>query len=627
MRTCTWFILIALVAIGCEDNAGSANNPIAVPRDMGAGADAGFALADYKLVIEGDTEVSLFYGRSDTLTVRYLDDGGQDGTAGDEPIVDGLVEVRFEPMDQSLIAVRSRSVRTDGTGLATFTVTANNAGSGRVRVIAEAPNAQPVAWVVRVGKDPLGNVNVKVLYDQAAGRYMSSELSQIPTKLIEGTCATALTANQNGYAFTGPTLSPFRGDGNDIAEFTEIPGGVSYAALAWGRNADGRNVASGCTDGVMIEGGVVTTVEVDLIDEPLEFKGVFQVDHDLNINDMLRGTDDEGLNGFVNVFEILGAIGGGNGMGMYPRGDGIVSLLCERADIPAGICGLARTLAAQPLEEAINNNFDQDTLDFLDILGDLYANFETFQVYGEMEFFASYPNSEGYLRENESRWQGIRFVWRTDCPFASTDPAQCTREFPFDDTDGNGSAIAAFFDALYDAPTDTLFISRHEMGLNYGFLVLIALERWILPAAFPDADMMPYGNGDGIVKLDEFLTALIDCSNLDPTVSAICVGGASFGAAFLEDSLRGIDESTDLLTLEGNVKIDDLIVDLRADYLYDGVWNGRFGGNEEAVLTDNIGTFSGCRDELYSNGPDGMPGTEDDVHTCDRIDEILMATP
>ena len=45
--------------------------------------------------------------------------------------------------------------------------------------------------------------------------------------------------------------------------------------LAWGRNADGRNVASGCTDGVMIEGGVVTTVDVDLIDELLSSRGSF----------------------------------------------------------------------------------------------------------------------------------------------------------------------------------------------------------------------------------------------------------------------------------------------------------------------------------------------------------------
>ena len=84
------------------------------------------------------------------------------------------------------------------------------------------------------------------------------------------------------------------------------------------------------------------------------------------------------------------------------------------------------------------------------------------------------------------------------------------------------------------------------MGLNYGFLVLIALERWILPAAFPDADMMPYGNGDGIVKLYEFLTALIDCSNLDPTVSAILLVALPLGLLSWR-MLRGIDESTDLL--------------------------------------------------------------------------------
>ena len=208
----------------------------------------------------------------------------------------------------------------------------------------------------------------------------------------------------------------------------------------------------------MIEGGVVTTVEVNLIDEPLEFKGVFQVDHDLNINDMLRGTDDEGLNGFVNVFEILGAIGGGNGMGMYPRGDGIVSLLCERADIPAGICGLARTLAAQPLEEAINNNFDQDTLDFLDILGDLYANLRHFRSTVRWSFSPAIQIAKDIF-EKRKPLAGHPFCVAHRLSFCDDGPAQCTREFPFDDTDGNGSAIAAFFDALRCAHRHFVYLS------------------------------------------------------------------------------------------------------------------------------------------------------------------------
>ena len=32
-----------------------------------------------------------------------------------------------------------------------------------------------------------------------------------------------------------------------------------------------------------------------------------------------------------------------------------------------------------------------------------------------MEFLANYPTVEGYLRDNESRWQ-VRFVWRDGKP-------------------------------------------------------------------------------------------------------------------------------------------------------------------------------------------------------------------
>ena len=231
-----------------------------------------------------------------------------------------------------------------------------------------------------------------------------------------------------------------------------------------------------------------------------------------------------------------------------------------------------------------------------------------------MEFYASYPNDEGYLRNNESRWQGIRFVWRDGCP--AMNAADCVREFPLvEDNQGRESPIIAGFDALYEAPSDTLFISRHEMTLSYGRLIVIALERWILPQVIPEADVGPNGMPDGVVSLAEFLSVLVDCTAIvnsatqDPalqsTLQGLCAGGLTLGAQFIRDQLFGIDDSTELITLEGNVKVADDIVDLRADRLYDGVWNGTFGVDGD--LTSDIGTFEGCRDE-----------------DCEALDALMM---
>ena len=67
------------------------------------------------------------------------------------------------------------------------------------------------------------------------------------------------------------------------------------------------------------------------------------------------------------------------------------------------------------------------------------------------------------------------------------------------------------------------------------------------------------------------------------------------GAEFIRDAIFDIDDSTELITLEGSVKVADDIVDLRADRLYEGVWNGTFGVDGD--LTSDIGTFEGCRAE------------------------------
>lgn len=594
--------LLTLVSVlvcftACDDNVGASGDPFVPPRDMGMANDAGTPNVvgyPYKLEIDGESEISLYYNQPAELRVRYVDDGNQDGPAGDQPIFDGTVEVSFEPEDQSFASVQSRTRRTDSNGLATFNLTTNGF-TGRFRVVARAANARPVAWTVRVSKDPLGAVNVRVQYDPATGRYQSGEFNNIRVKLVEGTCTTALTANNRRYSFTGPTITPF--DGDDISAFVDVPGAVEFAALAWGRNDDGRNIARGCTDGVLSGSAMPTEAIVTLEDEPLEFKGVFNVDHEFDITEMLRGTDDDGLAGFVDALEILGALGGGNGMGMYPRGDAILGLLCDRANINAAVCAALRLFGARVLEEEINNNVDADTLAALDVFGDLYTNLSVFKVYGEMEFLANYPTVEGYLRDNESRWQGIRFVWRDGCDLMMM--GDCEREFPFvDDNQGRESPITARFDALYETANDTLFISRHQMSLSYGRLVVLALERWILPQAIPEADVGPNNMPDGVVSFSEFLGVLVNCNSIangDATLEGLCTAGLALGGDFLRNELLNIDDSTDLITLEGSVKVADMVVDLRADYLYDGVWNGTFGDDGE--LTSNIGTFEGCRDE------------------------------
>ena len=118
-------------------------------------------------------------------------------------------------------------------------------------------------------------------------------------------------------------------------------------------------------------------------------------------------------------------------------------------------------------------------LGILDLIGDVFTNLSDLTIEGEMEFIASYPDEEGYLRDNQSRWQRLRFQWRQGCPFAQ--PEQCERTFDLArENMGRNTPISANFDAQL-AEADVLLIGRHQLGLNFGLFVLLALEEWILP--------------------------------------------------------------------------------------------------------------------------------------------------
>jgi hypothetical protein len=560
-----------------------------------------------RLVVQGAPDIAMFRGETVRLNVRYLDADGR-------PIVNGQVSLGPEDPNQNLVSIRARGAQTDGNGAASFEITAQMV-DGRTRLMAEADNALPAYWVIRVSQNPSGQMTVQVTYDSQNGRYRNDNIQHVTVKLVQGDCDNALTVVPGRRTINGPAIMPF--DGDDLSVITGVPSGLTFAALAWGRNMLNRNIVRGCTDGHTVEGGAEVVVAVPLEDQPLEFKGTFNIEHRINLLGMIQGGANEDVNDFIDILEIFAALGGANEEGPFPRGNALINLLCDRANIDQVLCIAIRVVGAPVIEEffneqAMNNPDVAEALEILNILGDLFTNLSDLTVEGQMEFVDSYPDEEGYLGRasmadgeprNQSRWQRLRFQWRQGCPFAQ--PEQCERSFDLArENMGRDTPIQANFDARL-TDSNILLIGRHQLGLNYGLFVLLALEEWILPQM--TGRPAPVG-------IEALFEQLIDCAQLDQDLG-VPAGTCQMTvipalAGLLEAQLVQINDGTDLLTLEGQVKIADEYPNLKVDRFYDGVWNGYFGeaegrDNPEDLIPE-IGTFEGCRDTECALLPGAM---------------------
>lgn len=606
------FLILALCALfilpACDDSAAGGSKAIVFSRDMAPGPQPDAAVLPdaspmpvdrrNKLVVQGVPDVSMFRGDRAVVSVRYLN-------ADNQPIANGQVTLSPETPEQALVAIRARTVPTDANGTATFEITAQQM-DGRTRLMAEALDADPAYWVVRVNQNPVGEVGVRVTYDQLNGRYRPADIEQVTVQLIEGTCENAFVVVPGRRTIDGPAIAPF--DGDDLSVVASVPNGRTFAAVARGRNMLNRNIVTGCSEGYTADGGNRVEALVELVDQPLEFKGTFNVEHHLNLIDTLQGGGNEDVNQFLEILEIFAALGGANQGGAFPRGNAIIELLCDRANIGGAVCAIGQVIAAPLLEEWINEQAAENEdfaqlLGILDLIGDVFTNLSDLTIEGEMEFIASYPDEEGYLRDNQSRWQRLRFQWRQGCPFAQ--PEQCERTFDLArENMGRNTPISANFDAQL-AEADVLLIGRHQLGLNFGLFVLLALEEWILPlqTGLPAP-----------VALDELFRQLLDCASLDNqlglpagTCNDAIVPGLS---GLLRNQLENINDGTDLLTLEGQVRVSDAYPNLKVDTFTDGTWNGYFGDAESRPnpedLVPAIGTFEGCRDTECALLPGAM---------------------
>jgi len=534
-----------------------------------------------RLLIEGADRLTVFYGETLELGLRYADGAGAPVRGSVEAaLLDGSDVDRSEAgIGGSVLA--AAEVRTGADGRATIQLHAG-ALHAVFRVRATAELAVAVEWIVTVTHAPTGGVEVRVTYGE--GRYGVDDLGAVEVVLLDVPCDVALglpVAALEPRAVL-PAIVPF--DGDDITAVDGLVYGLELSAVAYGTNLAGGPLVRGCADGLVA--GVEPRGEVELGDLPLEFKGVYAVEHELDLTEMLA--DREDLGDLALVLDLLGALGGGLGEGAFPRGDGLVQLACRYAELDDAECALLRAVAAPLIESFVEDAAPPEVLDALDALGDLYRILAELTVLGEIEMTASYPDAEGLLAGNESRWQVFRFAWRAGCPFEL--PEQCLRDFDLEEVGIGPRTLVGVFDAeLLDG--DLLHIQPHTFGVHFGRLALALLETWVLPSTLGEA---------GPVTLFDYLSRLVPCADINAALppgdpnSGVCEAAIVRPLADqLRDQVLGWGAGFDAFTFEGTVRVADTVPDLSVDRLLDGRWDGALGAGE--ALVPEVGTFEGCR--------------------------------
>lgn len=305
--------------------------------------------------------------------------------------------------------------------------------------------------------------------------------------------------------------------------------------------------------------------------------------HDVQLTSVLEDQNNPTLATIAQVIEVLDALGAESG----ERGRMIIALVCDFAQIDPADCQFLEFFG--PLvDDIIDDVVPQNILDAVGLVGDVARILTHTTLLGEMSFTNSYPDAEGMLLNNESRFTGLRFAWRNGCMFP--DRARCTRDFSLIDDAGLPlRSIVAPFDAQV-LEEDQLAIGPHTLRMHFGRIAIGILESWLLPEVL---------GRPGPVTITELVGELLPCAEINEAItgnpnSGFCEGALAAPLAdLIYDALEGLGFGLDVLTFEGNVRVADDNPDLSVDHLYDGIWNVGFG--ETADLTPNAGTFSGCR--------------------------------
>lgn len=578
-------VLACALVFGCSDatDAGTA--------DTGAsGGDAGVNPGDgggppvvgaRTLEIVGSAALAAGFDSMIQLQVRYRGvDAPVSGANLDAIMLDEQGNDVSGPGFEGTI-LQSRRAATDNQGLANFQVN-TGARAANVRVQISAPETSPVTFAVTVLREGTGGINVRVTYDESAGRYAYADLAAAQVHLFDvQDCATlrGSAANLQGAYFTLSEIAPFN-EIDNAASAGDLDEGATFQVAATATNASGGVVAFGCLDGVSVTGGEVKQIDVALDDLRLEFKGVYTVVHRFDLTDMLANTENSSLATIGQVLNVLRIVGDGEG----DRGQAIVDLFCDIADVGDGTCGLLRNFGARLIDEVIGRVVPANVLRVFTVLSDLIGIFTDLTVVGELQLDSL--GADGLIANNDNRWQKFRWTWRDGCP----DGENCTREFALGDLQVNDRPIFGTFDAQLNGTV--LTINAHSISFRYGLIILEMAQNWVIPRLLD-----PPSNER--VTVEQMLAAILPCAAINEGITGnanddLCenILVASL-AEIINNQLLMLEFDADEFTISGSVTPVDSDGDLIIDQLSMGAWSGQVAITDPPLVFG--GCFEGCR--------------------------------
>ncbi len=494
------------------------------------------------------------------------------------PAKDALVEFSIRPTNPGVTgdgSLSAFSAYTDAAGIAAITFRSNTIADVGYTVDVTSDGANPVSFELFVADAPRGTLSVELKYEGPIS------VKNVHLRLISGqfTCSQFNPINPPLDVLAEKTLLGVSGQ----TSWTNLPEAQRFTVLATAESPDEHLAAAGCLDGVVI---------------------VANQDNKVTLTLFLLTLSPTGNYSSTSVFDFTGAIPGQVGdiideisLLFTSPGQFLINQIKKLAALYVGnfitdtVFGLFEDKVAEIIDEWMFNESPDWVQDILRVGQDL------FQIVNNLEMLATLRISKlqnDYYVQGILLWDGIALYWRLGCPEpgeSGYDPA-CGRnefslaqfsntEFPMDIVEGRFTASIQNFDQLD--------IDNHTIKINYGKLIIFALNELILPAI------------SGTHNLSDAIHSFVDCRSIAEgiyfsglssigidvgDIEGFCTGAIDIivepvmfilGALAVDSQMR----------MSGHAVLVDDDDDLRVDHIDEGSFLGHFesDGQEGSPFT------------------------------------------